>query len=188
MSKFTDYFPASTSGGGSGGGGILKHQIFTTSGTFDLTSIGIADGALIQLFLVGGGSAGSSGTSSPTGGTGGKIWNYSTTIGTAGTVTVTIGAGGSSVFAPGGQTTITGGGITGTISTADTGAIPGGLGARADSFTQSGPKSIGGFNAGFSRGGPVTNSIAGGANTGDGGGATSSIGAGGSGIAIIFYS
>ena len=187
MSKFTDYFPASTSGGGSGGGGVLKHQIFTTSGTFDLTSVGIADGALIQLFLVGGGNKGDSGTSDPEGGTGGKIWNYSTTIGTAGTVTVTIGAGGAG-FSAAGQTTITGGGITGTISTADTGAIPGGLGARAEGFTQSGPKSIGGFNAGFSRGGQIMGPTPGGANTGDGGGADSSSGAGGSGIAIIFYS
>ena len=187
MSKFTDYFPASASGGGSGGGGILKHQIFTTSGTFDLTSVGIADGALIQLFLVAGGAAGIANTTQPKGGAGGKIWNYSTTIGTAGTVTVTIGAGGTNVSGEG-QTTITGGGITGTISTADTGAIPGGKGAIGRSFNITGPSAIGGFNAGFSRGGICTDAQPVGANTGDGGGATGSSGSGGSGIAIIFYS
>lgn len=107
-----------TGGGGGGGGGeILKEYKFTSSGTLNLTTLGIANGDTIYIFLVGGGSGGFESSSSYfRGGSGGAIWRGPVTLGTAGTVTVAVGAGGL-YYSNGGATTITGGGITGTIST-----------------------------------------------------------------------
>ena len=184
MSKFTDYFPASTSGGGSGGG-ILKQHIITSSGTIDLTTLGIADGDLIQVFLVGGGE----GAGNAKAGRGGNVLIRSTTIGTAGTATVTIGAGGLAVGFnpnPGGATTISGGGLSPSLSSNSTGTTPGGaLGTYGTAGATSGN------NAGFGQGGGGGSSDDGPINSGNGGNAIGSNGGGGdggSGIAIIFYS
>ena len=179
MSNLTDFFP----GGGGGGAGVLKQQVFTTSGTVDLTSLGIEDGDVIQLFLVGGGSSGAY----LTGGQGSDIWNGSITVGTAGTATVTIGAGGQ-YNAAGGSTSITGGGIP-TKSQSSPGHIPGGRpGINNNTQVQTST------NAGFGQGGQGYTGSSGAnapANTGNGGaggGGASTGGFGGSGIAIIYYS
>ena len=184
MGNFSTYFPIPSSGGG--GGGILKQHIITTSGTIDLTTLGIADGDLIHLFLVGGGTSG--GTTE--GGPGGNIWSGSVTIGTAGTATATIGAGGlRGGFnpAPGGATSISGGGIT-SINSNSTGKIP--RGESADANSSGGNPS--GTNAGFGQGGTALNTQKHGqANSGNGGGGGSYSGDGGnggSGIIIIYYS
>jgi|TARA_R110000764_G_scaffold96267_7_gene180360 hypothetical protein len=95
MSNFSTFFP-SGSGSSGGGGGILKQHRITTSGTLDLTTLGIADGDTIGLIVVGGGSMGYYASSFVAGGSGGGVWKGSVTIGTAGTVTATIGAGGTS--------------------------------------------------------------------------------------------
>ena len=55
MSNLSDFFPGAGGGGGGGGGGILKQEIVTSSGSLDFTSLGIADGALVLIYLVGGG-------------------------------------------------------------------------------------------------------------------------------------
>jgi len=114
MSNFTTFFPSASGGGG--GGSILKEYNFTTSSTLNLTTLGIANGDTIYVFLVGGGSGGRETGSTFEGGSGGAIWRGPVTLGTAGTVTVAVGAGGL-YSSNGGATTITGGGITGTIST-----------------------------------------------------------------------
>ena len=204
MSNLTDFFPSA----GGGGGGILKQHIFTASGTFDLTTLGIADGDTIGIFLVGGAGGGDSGSNYHAG-YGGNMWQGSTTIGTAGTVTVVIGAGGTAGGnVRGGSTSITGGGITGTISTGTSqlsgsgsvvtegspGYVIGGA-PGYDSGNESSPSQYGinGYGSGglasgwiiYGPGGSPNNI----ANIGAGGGA--SAGAeqdGGSGVIIIYYS
>ena len=198
MSTLSDFFPAASGGGG----GIVKQEIITSSGTLDLTSLGIADGDLIQLFLVGGGGGGAR----YQGGFGGNILSISQTLGTAGTVTVVIGAGGAAGtgnITNGGDTTITGGGLTGTLKaqggikpnqyttpTSTAGYMQGGLFSYSDDSI-----GIGGTNAGYGQGGLAgASSVAfvGNANTGNGGGggtttSASSNRAGGSGLVIIYY-
>ena len=187
MSNFTDFFPAASGGSG---GGILKQHVMTSSGTIDLTTLGIADGDLIQLYIVGGGSSGGR----YIGGNGANIWSGSVTVGTAGVATVTIGAGGSQTnnnSAPGGQSSITGGGIP-TKTNNSTGYIPGG---RQGVGTGTSGAGYSGTSSGFSQGGQgQQQSSSGGsgpANSGQGGGGTNGStggGVGGSGILIIFYS
>ena len=184
---FSQFFPASgASSGGSGGNGLLKQQVITTSGTVDLVSLGIADGALIQLFLVGGGQGGGY----RTGGRGGKILSEAVTVGTAGTATITIGAGGAVNLVAGGATTITGGGIS--TKSSNSGYILGGVGGAQFSSDEG---NQGPTIAGFSQGGTsYSSNLTPIANNGQGGGGGYSSGAfgnsglGGSGIAIIYYS
>ena len=114
MSNFSTFFPSS-SGGSGGGGGILKQHRITTSGTLDLTTLGIADGDTIGLTVVGGGSMAYYASSTAVGGSGGGVWKGSVTIGTAGTVTATIGAGGTSNN--GFPSILSGGGLPITINT-----------------------------------------------------------------------
>ena len=183
MSDFTDFFPAAgaTSGGG-GASGILKQHVITTSGTIDLTTLGIASGDLIGLFLVGGGYLGTR----YNGGQGGYIWRGSREVVTVGTATVTIGAGAASQFVTAGQTTISGGGITSTGSTAS-GYTLGGQGGQGGGSTYGFSN---GNNAGFSQGGRSNSQASGAGNTGTGGGGStfaSTYSSGGSGICIIYY-
>lgn len=111
MSDLTDFFPAP---GGGGGGGILKQHRITTSGTLDLTTLGIADGDAIGLMVVGAGSGGYSSSGTNRGGSGGGVWKGTVTIGTAGTVTATIPAGGTGNGAP---AVLSGGGLPFDINT-----------------------------------------------------------------------
>ena len=192
MSNLTDFFPVS-----GGGGGILKQHIFTASGTFDLTTLGIADGDTIGLFLVGGGSGGDSNQEA---GSGGNVWSGSVTLGTAGTVTVTIGNGGSAGGSQrGGETKIENGGIPTAIFTGysainrvdplpgSPGWVPGGYGGSSGSAITY--RSSGGVNGfGMSGSGDFGASttppnIGRGGNSGSGNQA-----AGGSGIIILYYS
>ena len=114
MSNFSTFFP---SGGGSGGGGgILKQHRITTSGTLDLTTLGIADGDTIGLMVVGSGSGGYTYSSTNRGGSGGGVWKGTVTIGTAGTVTATIPAGGNG-NANGAAAVLSGGGLPFNINT-----------------------------------------------------------------------
>ena len=120
MSDFTDFFPtAGATSGGGGASGILKQHRIITSGTLDLTTLGIADGDTIGLMVVGGGSMGLYSNSAHIGGSGGGVWKGSVTIGTAGTVTATIGAGGTSVVPNqnGSPSILSGGGLPITINT-----------------------------------------------------------------------
>lgn len=114
MSNFTTFFPSA--GGGGGGGGILKQHRITTSGTLDLTTLGIADGDTIGLMVVGSGSGGYYQSTREYGGSGGGVWKGSVTIGTAGTVTATIPAGGLS-NGNGSAAVLSGGGLPFTINT-----------------------------------------------------------------------
>jgi len=111
MSDLTDFFPAP---GGGGGGGILKQHRITTSGTLDLTTLGIADGDTIGLMVVGAGRGGYSSSGTNRGGSGGGVWKGTVTIGTAGTVTATIPAGGTGNGAP---AVLSGGGLPFNINT-----------------------------------------------------------------------
>ena len=182
MNNLTDFFP----GAGGGGGGVLKQHRITTSGTLDLTTLGITDGATIHLFLVGGGNSGNSGSSS-TGGWGGPVYSSSITLGTAGTITATIG--GEST-----ATSISGGGITGTITTgtapygslsgSSPGTLPGGSPGNVSAYS-AGRSNSGGMGYGYSNGSvPSVNKVPQ-PNTGDGGNSNQT---GGSGVIIIFYS
>ena len=194
---------SSSSGGGGGGvAGIPKQYIFTTSGSLDLTTLGIADGDAIGLFMVGGGG-GADARQSP--GWGGNVWSGSVTLGTAGTVSVTIGAGGAGGSGGrGGSTSITGGGITGTISTGTSnkessnvagtpgspGYVWGGAPAGSSSDSGYGQTGIHGFAGGGSfmpSGDPLITSVP--ANTGRGGDADESSleVTGASGILILYY-
>ena len=191
MSNLTDFFPSA----GGGGGGILKQHIFTASGTFDLTTLGIDDGDTIGLFLVG---AGSGGDSNQEPGSGGNIWSGSVTLGTAGTVTVTIGNGGSAGGNQrGGETKIENGGIPTAIFTGysainrvdplpgSPGWVPGGYGGSGGQTY----RSAGGVNGfGMSGNGDFGVSTTP-PNIGIGGNAGSGAqAAGGSGIIILYYS
>ena len=106
MSNFTDFFPAASGGGG---GGIPKYQDFTSSGTFTPTQALIDAGGRVAYFIVGGGErAGQNYGDSAFryGGAGGQIKvGYATLTSTTGCA-VTIGAGGSSNGANGGNSSI----------------------------------------------------------------------------------
>ena len=196
MSNFSTFFPVP---GGGGGGGILKQHTITTSGTLDLTTLGIADGNTIGLFLVGGGSGGSAYPQTSSGGQGGAIWRASVTIGIAGTITASIGAGGSDT-SNGGATTISGGGIPSSISTgasrkanSPSGATAGFVwnGGGALLSHSSSQQGIDGYGIGGTYGStnynPVINPEF--TNTGRGGASTSASNTrvGYSGVLIIFY-
>lgn len=122
MSNFTDFFPAV---GGSGGGGIPKYQDFTSSGTFTPTQALIDAGGRVSYFAVGGGQRGSrlfNSSDFQSGGAGGHIKiGYATLTSTTGCA-VTIGAGGSSNGASGGNTTIAFNSAGGTAVTANGGS------------------------------------------------------------------
>ena len=183
MSNLTDFFPAASGGGG----GIPKEHKITTSGTLDLTTLGITDGATIHLFLVGGGRSGSAASSS-LGGWGGPVYSSSITLGTAGTVTAIIGGASTA-------TSISGGGITGTITTGTSssngsltgsspGTLPGGCPAELSAYSP-GRSSSGSNGYGYSNGSDPSVNKPPQPNTGDGGNWNHS---GGSGVIIIFYS
>lgn len=107
-------------GGGGGGGEILKEYKFTSSGTLNLTTLGIGNGDTIYVFVVGGGSGGQNLSNQDTGGSGGAIWRGPVTLGTAGTVTVTVGAGGAAAGSNGGASSISGGGIPSSFTASGT--------------------------------------------------------------------
>lgn len=202
MSNLTDFFPSA-----GGGGGVLKQHRIITSGTFDLTTLGIGDGDNIGLFLVSGGTGGLNNNTSMIAGYGGNIWQGPVEIGTAGTITAVIGAGSANYNIFAGETSITGGGITGTITTGvppkyDTTAVsnPGSpgytQGAAGGYFYQSssqgsyGPQS--GIN-GYGNGGGVHYGKAqaqpNSGNGGSGGPSTTYLTMpGASGVIIIYYS
>jgi len=99
MSSFSDFFPAA----GGGGGGIPKYQEFTSSGTFTPTQGLIDAGGRVAFIIVGGGQRGGFDAS---GGAGGAVrFGYATLTSTTGCA-VTIGAGGATSRAVGGNTTV----------------------------------------------------------------------------------
>ena len=191
-------------GGGGGSAGITKqHAIYASTSTFNLTSLGIATGDTVHLFMVAGGQKGGGTGNLSSGGFGGNVYSQSIVLGTAGVITATIGAGGNNSFqwaanSLGGATTISGGGFGGTTITTGTGAgnyLPL-TGATVGTITGGRPGVLSSYNAGYaatsglqpgySLGGASQNNLATGttANTGDGGNAS---GNGGSGIIIIYY-
>jgi hypothetical protein len=192
-------------GGGAGGGGMLKQHIITTSGTLDLTTLGIANGATIGLFLVGGGGGGDTGPTHVRAGFGGNMWLGSVVLGTAGTVTATIGAGGAANSGAGGSTSITGGGLPATKSTGQSpvanatyypasfggsaGYVIGGSPAHVgNSYEASSQYGINGYGAGGGCNDTSLRAVI--PNTGRGGGVLGGSGgeyAGSSGVIIIYY-
>jgi len=101
-----------------GGGKTLKYQEFTSSGTFTPTAAAISAGGVHQVFLVGGGERGNGNA----GGCGGEvIETYVTLTSTAGCA-VTIGAGGASNGADGGNSSVAFASAGGTSITALGGA------------------------------------------------------------------
>ena len=100
MSNFTDFFPAA---GGGGGGGIPKYQEFTSSGTFTPTQALIDAGGRVSFIIVAGGQRG---VGTYLGGAGGAVrLGYATLTSTTG-CSVSIGAGGTSNGASGGNTVV----------------------------------------------------------------------------------
>jgi len=87
-----------------GGSKSLKYQEFTTSGTFTPTAASIDAGGLHQIFIVGGGERGNG----DSGGAGGQVIDTYVTLANTNAVTVTIGAGGTSNGADGGNSVFTG--------------------------------------------------------------------------------
>ena len=207
MSDFTDFFPtAGATSGGGGASGILKQHRITTSGTLDLTTLGIADGDTIGLLVVGSGSGGTDSTSEEEGGCGGGVWRGSVTIGTAGTVSATIPAGGATLGANGSAAILSGGGLPFTINTGyaninnslrgspTAGILFNGIGAynhNGDDWAFSAGAGIDGYGCGG-----TTNAMTkvdsinnpGLQNTGRGGNGYQYSPAGFSGVIIIFYS
>ena len=112
MSNFTDFFPAA----GGGGGGIPKYQEFTSSGTFTPTQALIDAGGRVSFIIVGGGERGA-GYPAGGGSGGGVIWGYATVTSTTGCA-VTIGAGGASNGADGGNSSVAFSSAGGTDATA----------------------------------------------------------------------
>lgn len=180
-----------------GGGGIVKKHIITSGTSFDFTSLGIADGDTIGLFLVGGGEGGDI---LGNGGHGGNMWWGTDTLTTAGTATVSIGAGGSAGGGVrGGSTSISGGGLsqtfeTGTSNLHDTsspgtagsvGYVWGGAGADDNQNHDYGQYGINGYGGGGSYGNQAVSATP--PNAGRGGDADGSAQAAGSNGAIIIY-
>jgi hypothetical protein len=206
MNNLTDFFP----GAGGGGGGVLKQHRITTSGTLDLTTLGIADGDTIGLMVVGSGSGGYYNAPRQYGGSGGGVWKGSVTIGTAGTVTATIPAGGLS-NGNGSAAVLSGGGLPFTINTGivdryagigssqpnvTPGTLYNGMGAyfntTGDDVAIAGGSGIDGYGIGGTAGDGtlvISNATAY-ANSGRGGSANSytPVQLGFSGVIIIFYS
>ena len=118
MSNFTDFFPAA----GGGGGGIPNYQEFTSSGTFTPTQGLIDAGGRVAFIIVGGGQRG--GFDNKGGAGGGVKFGYATLTSTTGCA-VTIGAGGASQRAAGGDTTVafSSGGGTDVIAAGGNGEI-----------------------------------------------------------------
>ena len=86
------------------GNTALKFQEFTTSGTFTPTAAAISAGGIHEVFLVGGGERGSGNN----GGAGGQVVEKYITLANTNAVTVTIGAGGGTDGADGGNSVFTG--------------------------------------------------------------------------------
>ena len=116
MSNFSTFFPAP----GGGGGGILNEQIFTASGSFDPAAAGLAIGDKVSLFICGGGGGGNSYASArqATGASGGLVKQAVFTLNSIASISVTIGAGGTSVSGSaiaggaGGNTSVSGSGVS----------------------------------------------------------------------------
>ena len=87
------------------GGNDIKYAEFTASDTFTPTAAAISAGGIHQVFLVGGGERGPSSTE---GGCGGEVIETFTTLTSTTGITVTIGAGGTSNGADGGDSTFAG--------------------------------------------------------------------------------
>lgn len=99
MSNITDFFS-------SGGGGLSpKFEEFTSSGIFTPSQALIDAGGYVEIFAVGGGQRGNSSTQ---GGCGGEVVLKRCYLTTTTGCTVTIGAGGTSNGASGGDTTFFG--------------------------------------------------------------------------------
>ena len=102
MSNFTDFFPAP---GGGGGGGIPKFEEFNLAGTFTPTQALIDAGGYIEIFLVAGGGKSGFGEQNSAGGETILTQMYLTsTTGCA----VTIGAGATTNYSAGGNSTFAG--------------------------------------------------------------------------------
>jgi hypothetical protein len=86
-------------------GKTLKYQEFNSSGTFTPTSAAISAGGVHQIFIVGGGERGASANQ---GGCGGEVIETFVTLTNTNGCAVTIGAGGTSVGADGGNSTFAG--------------------------------------------------------------------------------
>ena len=94
MSNLTDFFP-------SGGGGLTpKFQEYNSSGIFTPSQALIDAGGYIEVFLVGGGERGAN---AGQGGCGGEVISTMTYLNSLTDCTVTIGAGGTSNGADGGN-------------------------------------------------------------------------------------
>lgn len=188
---------------GVGGGMTVKQQVFTSSGTFTPSTALLDAGGMVEVLLVGGGGGGSNAVDafSRTGGSGGEVKRRIVQVESA--VTVTIGAGGSSVAA----NVVGNGGAGGTSSfgalvTALGGdggksatAMPGrsvGEGSGAGAWVSFGTMRGGVGAYGFSYGGPG-NSGAAYANSAPGSGgpgsdaANAASGAGVAGICIVTW-
>ena len=87
------------------GGNDIKYAEFTASDTFTPTAAAISAGGIHQVFLVGGGERGPSSTE---GGCGGEVIETFTALTSTTGITVTIGAGGTSNGADGGDSTFAG--------------------------------------------------------------------------------
>jgi len=95
----------SINGTAAGFGKDFKYAEFTASDTFTPTAAAISAGGIHQVFLVGGGERGAD---SSTGGCGGEVIETFTTLTSTTGITVTIGAGGTSNGADGGDSTFAG--------------------------------------------------------------------------------
>jgi len=100
MSNLTDFFPS-----GSGGGLTPKFQEYNSSGIFTPSQSLIDAGGYVEVFIVGGGERGAS---AGQGGCGGEVISTMTYLNSLTDCTVTIGAGGVSNGADGGNSIFTG--------------------------------------------------------------------------------
>lgn len=120
MSNFTDFFAAASGGGG---GGVPKYQEFTSSGTFTPTQALIDAGGRLAYLIVGGGQRGtSSGGIENWGGAGGAVLMGYATLTSTTACTVTVGAGGASLGAAGGNSSVAFASAGGTTVTANGGS------------------------------------------------------------------
>ena len=157
MSNFTDFFPAA----GGGGGGFTKSNSYSTARALDMfdynnaasytvnpaSDLGLADGASLGYFMVGGGNK--SGNQGGVGAAGGKIIMGTVIISTASTnLVLTPGVG--ILSATGGDSTGTASTISGglTLTTADGSNRSGIMGRRSASFAVSPGNGINGYGQG----------------------------------------